>query len=76
MWVHNALAKKKEKPLSQQRTLTEGGLHLLFVLMSVSGGIHGDFLNPFRKSPITDSIKLSVQSYLKASFQASLESIC
>ena len=27
-----------------------GGSSFLFVLMSVSGGVHGDFLKPFRKS--------------------------
>ena len=37
--------------LSQERTLTERVSYFLFVLMSVSGGVHGDFLKPFRKSP-------------------------
>ena len=39
------------KKLSQERTLTERVSYFLFVLMSVSGGVHGDFLKPFRKSP-------------------------
>ena len=36
--------------LSQERTLTERVSYFLFVLMSVSGGVHGDFPKPFRKS--------------------------
>ena len=41
---------RREK-ISQERTLTERVSYFLFVLMSVSGGVHGDFLKPFRKSP-------------------------
>ena len=40
--------------------------------MSVSGGTHGDFLNPFRKPPITYSYKASCPILFESFFKASL----
>ena len=42
---------EKLQKLPKERTLTERVSYFLFVLMSVSGGVHDDFLKPFRKSP-------------------------
>ena len=54
-----AQLKKQQKKISQQKTLTEGGLEFK------AGNRCNDFPNQFRKSPIRASYKASFKGSLR-----------
>ena len=49
-----------EKIIPAKNPNRRGFSSFLFVLMSVSGGVHGDFLKPFRKSSGLCGVKVLV----------------